>query len=249
MRVTKLEAEKLSFIAKERNLDYGNDEALVVLAQEILDFPEITPKTDILELKDTMPDVLKIYKLISLKSPETKVNTETFLWSLRQENKYRNEFDQETAIRAYFEELENYRILPSQFRTFPIMIVIRAELTKRNINMFENMLENKMDIGHTESGIRKYLENERKNLKNQIEEQKVVIEYLNQNISSSGRPWGEQAFVILNDYSIGEMFENESEEIKNSVYFNDFKQYSFIHAIWLIGRIKHTTIPEKYKNL
>lgn len=77
MRVPKVDAEKLAIIAEEKGLTYGNDQELVDLVQEVLDYPKIGQNTDLIKLKDEMPDVLKLYKLLSLKSPETELNTKS----------------------------------------------------------------------------------------------------------------------------------------------------------------------------
>lgn len=95
---------------------------------------------------------------------------------------------------TYLEELEDYRILPSQFRTFPMIIIIRPELTKKDIEVAERIRKMGTDVGHTENEIRTYLENLRKNLKQELIYQKEVIEELNKFLSLSGNPLGDWCF-------------------------------------------------------
>ncbi|ARE22329.1 hypothetical protein FIB49_04610 [Lactococcus cremoris] len=240
MRVSKADAEKLAVVAEVKGLTYGNDQKLVNLAQEVLEFPKIEQNTDLIKLKDEMPDVLKLYKLLSLRAPETVLNTKSAWWALNMENKYRNETDKKSLMDAYFEELEDYRILPSQFRTFPMMIIIRPELTKKDIEIAEKIRKTGTDVGHTENETRTYLENLRKNLKQELIHQKDVIDMYNEYPSKTGKPLGDWIFerltVNANSFQVGDGI---STQILENV--------SFVEIIWLRKENRRLVLPEKEK--
>ncbi|MFK4926662.1 hypothetical protein ACI1TM_08355 [Lactococcus garvieae] len=239
MRVTNSDSQILAVEAKEKGLTYGMDQELVDLAVEILGFPEITQTTDLIKLKDEMPDVLKLYKFLSLKAPETKINTKNVLWSINQENKYRNDFDKESIMRAYFDELEDYRCLPPQLRIFPVMIIARPELTKRDIELVQKIIKNGSEVGRTKSEIQKYLENLQENLSLEIVQQKEILELYNQQSASTGEPWGDWIMNTLKEAKLEEIHEGLPEE---------FGKQTLLEAVWINKERRRVVIPEKYKN-
>jgi hypothetical protein len=239
MRVTIADAQILAVEAKDRGLTYGRDQELVDLAVEILRFPKITPKTDLIKLKDEMPDVLKLYELLSLKSPETKSNTKNRLWELNQENKYRNEFDKISPTEAFFDEMEDYRYLPPQLRIFPVRILVRPELTKREIGSIERIIKKEIEVGRTKSELRKYLENLQEELPLWIAQQKKIIEFYNQEIVSTGEPFGDRLMNGLKETKLEEIHEGLPEELGRQ---------TLIESVWFNYDRRRTVFPEKYKN-
>lgn len=239
MRVTKVDAQILATEAKKRGMTYGMDQVLVELAVEVLDFPTITHQTDLVELKDTKPDVLKLYRYLSLKNPEMKINNKNFFWSLNQVNKYWNTHEKLSMPKAFFEEIEDLRIFPPDLRTYEIRILIAPQLTKWDIEHVKNILEKSIDVGMSESYLRDVLKKLEENYKVELSQQSDVLELMNQEMYvATSKPAGDAKLEFLQERKLNEFYPDIPEYLGRN---------SFLRTVWIERERRRLVIPEKLK--